>query len=96
MLPLGSNLKRRDLFADKSRDGSADCRLRLQVSSRSIVRTYIYRVYLYLPVQLIDQLQHGALYLVVTAGTVIEASATDGVDLVEEDQAGLLASRHFE
>jgi len=49
-----------------------------------------------LPVQLIDQLQHGALYLVVTAGTIVEASATDGINFVEEDQAGLLASRHLE
>ena len=45
---------------------------------------------------LIDELQHGALNLVVSAGTVVEPGAADGVDLVEEDETGFLGTRHLE
>ena len=40
-------------------------------------------------VELVDELEHGALDLVVAAGAVVEAGAAHRVDLVEEDQAGL-------
>lgn len=47
-------------------------------------------------VQLVDQLQHCSLDLVVAAGAVVEPGAANGVDLIEEDQARLLGARHFE
>jgi hypothetical protein len=48
------------------------------------------------PVQLVNQLQHGALHLVVAAGAVVETRPADGIDLVEKDQTGLLGARHLE
>lgn len=48
------------------------------------------------PVQLIDQLQHRPLHLVVPASAVVEAGATDSVDLVKEDDAGLLGAGQLE
>ena len=41
-------------------------------------------------VQLVDDLQHGALHLVVAARAVVEARTADGVHLVEEHDAGLV------
>jgi len=48
------------------------------------------------PVELVDDLQHGALHLVVAARAVVEARAADRVDLVEKDEAGLFRARERE
>ena len=47
-------------------------------------------------VELCDDLQHGALYLVVSTCTVVEASAADGVHLVKEHDGGLLRASQLE
>lgn len=47
-------------------------------------------------VQLVDDLEHRALHLVVAAGAVVEARAPDRVHLVEEYDARLLGARHLE
>lgn len=46
-------------------------------------------------IQLVDDLEHGALHLVVTARAVIEARTTNGIHLVEEHDACLLGPRHL-
>lgn len=48
------------------------------------------------PIKLVHDLKHGALDLIVAADTIVEASAANGVDLVEEDDARLLRSGHLE
>ena len=48
------------------------------------------------PIELVHNLEHRALDLIVTADTVIEASAANGINLVEEDYARLLRSGHLE
>mmetsp|Transcript_22292 Transcript_22292/g.53383 ORF Transcript_22292/g.53383 Transcript_22292/m.53383 type:complete len:281 (-) Transcript_22292:263-1105(-) len=47
-------------------------------------------------VELVDNLEHRALHLVVAARAVVEARAADGVHLVDEDDARLLRARHLE
>jgi hypothetical protein len=39
------------------------------------------------PVELVEQLQHGALHFAVAAQVAVEALGSDGVDLVDEDDA---------
>jgi len=46
-------------------------------------------------VELVDELEHRPLDLVVPSRAVVEARAADRVDLVEEDDAGLLAAGHL-
>jgi hypothetical protein len=47
-------------------------------------------------VQLVHDLEHGALHLVVAALPVIKARASDAVHFIEEDEACLLGPRHLE
>jgi hypothetical protein len=47
-------------------------------------------------IELVDELEHGALHFVVAASTIIVSSATDGIDLIKEDDACLLGARHLE
>lgn len=47
-------------------------------------------------VELVDELEHRALDLVVATGAVVKAHASDGVDLVEEDDARLFCPRKLE
>lgn len=47
-------------------------------------------------VELVDDLEHGALHLVVAARAVVEARAAHRVHLVEEDDARLLGARELE
>merc|ERR1719228_2222537 len=46
-------------------------------------------------IQLVNQLQHGSLNLVVTTSAVIKPGATNCVNLVEEDETGLLRPCHL-
>ena len=46
-------------------------------------------------IQLVNEFQHSPLYFIITPGTVIETSTTDGVHLIKKDDASLLASCHF-
>lgn len=45
---------------------------------------------------MVDELQHSTLDFVVFTRAAVEPCAADGVDLVEEDDARLLAARHLE
>jgi hypothetical protein len=45
---------------------------------------------------LIDELQHCPLDLIVTTSTIIEASTTNGVYFIEEDNASFLRPSHLE
>lgn len=47
-------------------------------------------------VQLVDQLQHGPLNLIVSTGTIIKSSTSNSVDFIKEDDTGLFRSSHFE
>ena len=47
-------------------------------------------------VQLINQLQHRSLHLIIASSTVIESSATNSINLVKENDTSLLASCHLE
>jgi hypothetical protein len=47
-------------------------------------------------VELVDELKHRPLHFVITAGSIVETRAADGVDFVEEDNAGLLGASHLE
>ena len=47
-------------------------------------------------VELVDELQHRALYFIVSTSAVIETSSTNSVDFIEEDDARFLAPRHLE
>ena len=47
-------------------------------------------------IQLVDELQHCSLHLVVATGTIVKPSTTDSVDFVEENDARLLTPRHLE
>mmetsp|Transcript_15564 Transcript_15564/g.31243 ORF Transcript_15564/g.31243 Transcript_15564/m.31243 type:complete len:314 (+) Transcript_15564:66-1007(+) len=47
-------------------------------------------------VQLIDDFEHRPLYLIVAARAVVEARAANRIDLIDEDDARLLAPRHLE
>mmetsp|Transcript_71849 Transcript_71849/g.150117 ORF Transcript_71849/g.150117 Transcript_71849/m.150117 type:complete len:311 (-) Transcript_71849:782-1714(-) len=47
-------------------------------------------------VKLVHNLKHRALYLVVTTRPIVEPRTTDGVNLVEEDDASLFGARHLE
>ena len=42
-------------------------------------------------VKLVDQLEHRSLNLIISTGAVIKSSATDGIDLIEEDYACLFS-----
>ena len=46
-------------------------------------------------IQLVDDLKHGTLHLVVTSSTVVESSPTDCVHFIEEHDARLLRTRHL-
>jgi hypothetical protein len=48
------------------------------------------------PVQLVDQLQHGSLHLIVPTSAVVKSCTTDGVHLVEKYNASLFTARHLE
>ena len=48
------------------------------------------------PVHLVDYLKHGPLHLVVSSRAVIESGPSDGIDLVKEDDAGVLGPGHLE
>ena len=47
-------------------------------------------------IQLVHNLKHSALHLVVPALPIIKSRATDAVNLIEEDEASLLGARHLE
>mmetsp|Transcript_23861 Transcript_23861/g.51446 ORF Transcript_23861/g.51446 Transcript_23861/m.51446 type:complete len:260 (-) Transcript_23861:692-1471(-) len=47
-------------------------------------------------VELVDDLKHGALHLIIAAGAVVEAGAADSIYLVYEDDACLLGTSHLE
>ena len=47
-------------------------------------------------VQLVDELQHRPLDLIIASSTVVKASAADRVNFVKEDQTGLLGACHLE
>jgi hypothetical protein len=47
-------------------------------------------------IQLVDELQHRPLHLVITASTVVKTSATNGINFIEEDDTCFLAARHLE
>ena len=42
------------------------------------------------PVELVEQLEHGALHLAVAVGVRVESLGSDGVDLIDEDDRGRL------
>ena len=47
-------------------------------------------------IQLVDQLQHSALYFVIASCAIVETSPTNGVDFIEENDAGLLGASQLE
>lgn len=47
-------------------------------------------------IKLVDELKHRSLHLVITSGTVVKSSTSNGIDLIEEDDARLLRPRHLE
>lgn len=46
-------------------------------------------------IQLIDELQHGTLHLIIPSCTIIKPRSTNRVDLIKEDNASLLRPRHL-
>jgi hypothetical protein len=48
------------------------------------------------PIQLVNQLQHGPLHLIIPTCPIIKPCTANGVDFVEEDDTRLLTSCHFE
>jgi hypothetical protein len=47
-------------------------------------------------IELVDELQHCPLNFVITTLSVIVPSPADSIDLIEENDTGLLGSSHFE
>src|SRR5262245_12652474 len=47
-------------------------------------------------VELGDQFEHCSLDFVISAGAIVESGSADGIDFVEEDDAGFFRPGHFE
>lgn len=47
-------------------------------------------------IQLVEELEHGALHLTVSAGASLETRGADRVDLVHEDDGGRMLTGHHE